>query len=109
MNNKELAQNIKDNICYHIPVCDAGFCDPECVIEDVIEHLESNKVYQVHREGGQWEDSYDYIVGTYSNKEAAENHVAYLENSNSWYEPEEYSIQEMKIENDFIESEECII
>lgn len=30
------------------------------------------KIYQVHRIGGVYEDSYDYIVGTYLNKGKAE-------------------------------------
>lgn len=29
------------------------------------------KIYQLHEFGGQWEDSFDYIVGTYAKKERA--------------------------------------
>lgn len=32
----------------------------------------SFKIYQIHEYGGQWEDSYDYIVGSYLSKEKAE-------------------------------------
>lgn len=35
-------------------------------------------IYQVHADGGQYEGSYDYIVGTYLNEEDAEKHKAYL-------------------------------
>ena len=31
------------------------------------------KVYQIHEFGGQWEDSYDYIVGTYLYKDRAQS------------------------------------
>lgn len=30
------------------------------------------KVYQLHESGGQWEDYFDYIVGTYLDKQKAE-------------------------------------
>ena len=30
------------------------------------------KIYQIHKIGGQWEDSYDYIIGSYLKKERAE-------------------------------------
>jgi hypothetical protein len=30
------------------------------------------KIYQIHEFGGQWEDYYDYIVGTYLHKDRAE-------------------------------------
>lgn len=30
------------------------------------------KIYQLHKRGGEWEDSYDYIVGSYLRKERAE-------------------------------------
>ncbi len=29
------------------------------------------KIYQIHEYGGQWEDSYDYIVGSYLSKNKA--------------------------------------
>lgn len=29
------------------------------------------KIYQIHEMGGEWEDSYDYIVGTYLHREVA--------------------------------------
>ena len=30
------------------------------------------KIYQLHKYGGEWEDSYDYIIGSYLHKEKAE-------------------------------------
>ena len=30
------------------------------------------KIYQLHKYGGEWEDAYDYIIGTYSLKKRAE-------------------------------------
>lgn len=30
------------------------------------------KIYQLHKFGGEWEDSYDYIIGSYLRKERAE-------------------------------------
>ena len=30
------------------------------------------KIYQLHEYGGEWEDSYDYIIGSYLRKERAE-------------------------------------
>lgn len=30
------------------------------------------KIYQLHEYGGDWEDSYDYIIGSYLHKERAE-------------------------------------
>ena len=30
------------------------------------------KIYQIHKYGGQWEDRYDYIIGSYLKKERAE-------------------------------------
>ena len=30
------------------------------------------KIYQLHKYGGQWEDSYDHIIGSYLRKERAE-------------------------------------
>lgn len=30
------------------------------------------KIYQLHRYGGEWEDTYDYIIGSYLRKERAE-------------------------------------
>lgn len=30
------------------------------------------KIYQLHKYGGEWEDAYDYIVGSYLRKERAE-------------------------------------
>lgn len=32
----------------------------------------SFKIYQIHEYGGEWEDSFDYIVGSYLSKEKAE-------------------------------------
>lgn len=37
------------------------------------------KIYQIHKWGGQWEDSYDYIVGSYLHKEKAEMQKLRLE------------------------------
>ena len=37
------------------------------------------KIYQIHKCGGQWEDSYDYIVGSYLHKEKAEMQKLQLE------------------------------
>ncbi len=34
------------------------------------------KIYQLHQYGGEWEDSYDYIVGSYLRKERAEEAMA---------------------------------
>ena len=30
------------------------------------------KIYQLHKYGGEWEDAYDYIIGSYLRKERAE-------------------------------------
>lgn len=30
------------------------------------------KIYQLHEYGGEWEDSYDYLIGSYLHKERAE-------------------------------------
>lgn len=30
------------------------------------------KIYQLHKYGGEWEDSFDYIIGSYLRKERAE-------------------------------------
>ena len=30
------------------------------------------KIYQLHKYGGQWEDAYDHIIGSYLHKERAE-------------------------------------
>ena len=37
------------------------------------------RIYQIHKCGGQWEDSYDYIVGSYLKKERAEEEKVKLE------------------------------
>jgi hypothetical protein len=37
------------------------------------------KIYQIHKSGGMYEDHYDYIVGSYANKERAETVMADLE------------------------------
>ena len=34
------------------------------------------KIYQLHEHGGEWEDSFDYIVGSYLRKERAEEEKA---------------------------------
>lgn len=34
------------------------------------------KIYQLHEYGGQWEDSFDYIIGSYLKKERAEEEKA---------------------------------
>lgn len=34
------------------------------------------KIYQLHKYGGEWEDAYDHIIGTYLNKEKAEAAMA---------------------------------
>ena len=36
------------------------------------------KIYQIHGFGGQWEDYYDYIVGTYLHKDRAESEMKKL-------------------------------
>ena len=33
------------------------------------------KIYQIHEKGGRWEDSFDYIVGSYLHKEKAEREL----------------------------------
>ena len=33
------------------------------------------KIYQIHEKGGGWEDSFDYIVGSYLHKEKAEREL----------------------------------
>lgn len=33
------------------------------------------KIYQLHKIGGLWEDSYDYIIGSYLRKERAEEEL----------------------------------
>lgn len=40
------------------------------------------KIYQLHTYGGEWEDSFDYIIGSYLRKERAEEEMekAKLEN-----------------------------
>ena len=34
------------------------------------------KIYQLHEYGGEWEDAYDYIIGSYLRKERAEEVMA---------------------------------
>lgn len=34
------------------------------------------KIYQLHEFGGEWEDKYDYIIGSYLRKERAEEEMA---------------------------------
>lgn len=34
------------------------------------------KIYQLHKYGGQWEDAYDHIIGSYLRKERAEEAMA---------------------------------
>lgn len=34
------------------------------------------KIYQLHKYGGEWEDHYDYIIGSYLHKERAEEAMA---------------------------------
>ena len=42
------------------------------------------KIYQIHKYGGEWEDYYDYIVGSYIRKERAEEMMgAFVEQSKS--------------------------
>lgn len=36
-------------------------------------------IYQLHKYGGQWEDSFDYIIGSYLKKERAEEEKAKAE------------------------------
>lgn len=36
-------------------------------------------IYQLHEYGGQWEDSFDYIIGSYLKKERAEEEKAKAE------------------------------
>lgn len=36
------------------------------------------KIYQIHETGGQWEDYFDYIVGTYLHKDRAESEMQKL-------------------------------
>ena len=42
------------------------------------------KIYQVHGYGGEWEDSYDYIIGSYLSEKRA------YEEMNEFIEEEEY-------------------
>ena len=37
------------------------------------------KIYQLHKCGGEWEDSYDFIIGSYLKKERAEQAKAEAE------------------------------
>ena len=37
------------------------------------------KIYQLHKCGGEWEDAYDYIIGSYMRKERAEEEQAKAE------------------------------
>lgn len=37
------------------------------------------KIYQLHEYGGEWEDAYDYIIGSYCHKECAEEKLAAAE------------------------------
>ena len=37
------------------------------------------KIYQLHKYGGEWEDSYDHIIGSYLRKERAEEMLSYFQ------------------------------
>lgn len=37
------------------------------------------KIYQLHKYGGEWEDAYDHIIGSYMGKERAEEEKAKAE------------------------------
>ena len=41
------------------------------------------RIYQIHKCGGQWEDSYDYIIGSYLKKERAEEEKVKAEKKES--------------------------
>ena len=40
------------------------------------------KIYQLHKYGGEWEDAYDHIIGSYLYKERAEQEMAKAELQN---------------------------
>ena len=40
------------------------------------------KIYQIHKYGGEWEDAYDYLVGSYLRKERAEEVMAEKQEEN---------------------------
>lgn len=40
------------------------------------------KIYQLHKYGGEWEDAYDHIIGSYLHKERAEEAMAEKHASN---------------------------
>ena len=47
------------------------------------------KIYQIHRYGGEWEDSYDYIISSYLSEEKAKTEMEQLEK-------EEKELQELR-------------
>ena len=46
------------------------------------------KIYQIHKYGGQWEDAYDHIVGSYIRKERAEEVMTSLKQQSKLREEE---------------------
>ena len=58
------------------------------------------KIYQIHEYGGDWEDSYDYIVGSYLSKDKATTEKERLEK-------EEKFKQELVVKCDYCPLYDC--
>ena len=69
------------------------------------------KIYQIHEQGGEYEDRFDNVVGSYLHKERAErelerfvdeenDRMTYFMNNmiQNEYEPDCYELQEVEVE-----------
>lgn len=64
------------------------------------------KIYQLHEYGGEWEDRYDYIIGSYLRKERAEEEKVKAEKMEKEYTTQIVKLYDSYFTIDEVEVEE---